>query len=496
MPGMAHLATLFDQLPGPHARRDALDAILGNLSSYEWRHLQDKLQLHSFAKDIIGSLPIELVALILSHLPPNAPFLYQTVSRRWRDVLSSSHVISSSLAQWYSDADPKLQGEIQGAVQDVYATQLLKAEHAWRFQQNRAFSFRRYNHPPLVLNWDDFNVDCVEDTICWLDPVERLIRLCNLRTGERTTIAGEARENILLLSLSANVVAFYTLSGCYVYDLQSRERTHFRLLRAGSSKTMAITAQGHIVAVAYYQYPRLEADVYLHFTQEHKTRHFLASAPAPSDGSEGLELTAVLLNKDRDMVTLFFMDAVAESNGDHNGLFCTSYSYGGQRLHNDSASRLDNKNSGTAFLKVPRAIDYTNREYVFEGCVDSDVDGRQATLLYFNNHQGCFTRQVTCRNSWKSFVSTIFKWKGMAFTLPWDKDLELFPPQPPHCEICGSHQLLESSSSEFGGAIALVGNESFLVCFAEDFCDVFCFDKHIQLPSDILSQERSPVQHP
>lgn len=122
-------------------------------------------------------------------------------------------MISSSLAQWYSDADPKLQGEIQGAVQDVYATQLLKAEHAWRFQQNRAFSFRRYNHPPLVLNWDDFNVDCVEDTICWLDPVERLIRLCNLRTGERTTIAGEARENILLLSLSANVVAFYTLSG-------------------------------------------------------------------------------------------------------------------------------------------------------------------------------------------------------------------------------------------------------------------------------------------
>lgn len=78
-----------------------------------------------------------------------------------------------------------------------------------------------------------------------------------------------------------------TRTRCYVYDLQSRERTHFRLLRAGSSKTMAITAQGHIVAVAYYQYPRLEADVYLHFTQEHKTRHFLASAPAPSDGSEG-----------------------------------------------------------------------------------------------------------------------------------------------------------------------------------------------------------------
>ena len=76
----------------------------------------------------------------------------------------------------------------------------------------------------------------------------------------------------------------------------------------------------------------------------------------------------------------------------------------------------------------------------WEGCVDSDVDGRQATLLYFNNHQGCFTRQVTCRNSWKSFVSTIFKWKGMAFTLPWDKDLELFPPpfpqDGPYCRSC------------------------------------------------------------
>ncbi|KAK8160524.1 hypothetical protein BKA80DRAFT_310796 [Phyllosticta citrichinensis] len=287
---MAHLdlATRFAHLPGPHARREALDAILGELTSYEWRETADKLLRRPFACDVVGSLPVEIVALIFLHLPLNATFLYQTVSRRWRDVLSSSHVILSTLAQWYSDPDPKLQGEIQGPLQDVHGTQLLKAEHAWRFHQNKPYCSRRYFCSSPLRSYRDFNAACVGDSICWLDQNDagRLLHLCNLRTGETTAITGEAREQMSAFSLSKNIVAFLSRGGFYVYNIQSHEQRYFRLPHAGSDKTMTLRAGGNTVAIVYYKHPRREADVYLHNVHEQKTGHFSINVPTPADVPE------------------------------------------------------------------------------------------------------------------------------------------------------------------------------------------------------------------
>ncbi|KAK7514807.1 hypothetical protein IWZ03DRAFT_226085 [Phyllosticta citriasiana] len=486
---MAHLATLFAQLPGPHARRDALDAILGDLTSYEWRDMTNKLLRRSFHCDVVGSLPVELVALIFQHLPPNAPFLYQTVSRRWRDVLSSSHVISSTLAQWYSDADPKLQGEIQGPLQDVYGTQLLKAEHAWRFQQNKPCCSRRYTCSSSRRSYRDYNAACVGDKICWLDNREsgRLLRLCNLRTGEMTAIAGEARESFLLCTLSRSIVAILAPRGFYVYDIAKHEKRYFLLPHTGSTNTMALTAGENTVAVGHYRHPRRVADVYLHDAHEQKTRHISVNAPAPPEAPEELSLTALLLNEDRRIFTAFFMALERGQNDeftDYYGLYCVSCSFDGDQLHSDSAARLTDVNSEGPFLKTPWATDYTKRLYKFESYRN------RRTILYFDNHGGHFSHQVVCE---KFILQTpVFEWKGIRYRGACTRNDKCID----ECSICKSHVpngLDLESEDRFR---LMFGDERFLVAFADEFCHVYCFDKHIKLPASIQPQRPLPLDVP
>jgi len=71
----------FRQLKTSRLRSDALDALIAELNPYEWRHVQAKLNAHDFRFDIMGALPVELVALVLAHLDVSAPYRLQTVRR-------------------------------------------------------------------------------------------------------------------------------------------------------------------------------------------------------------------------------------------------------------------------------------------------------------------------------------------------------------------------------------------------------------------------------
>src|SRR5207253_2799785 len=56
---------------------------------------------HPFQCDIIGSLPLELVAHVFSHLDIAAPYRLQSVSKRWNRNLRSLHILKTGLDQWY-----------------------------------------------------------------------------------------------------------------------------------------------------------------------------------------------------------------------------------------------------------------------------------------------------------------------------------------------------------------------------------------------------------
>jgi hypothetical protein len=69
----------FRSLQTNDARRAALEALVNEVTPYEWRMLHSATT-KSFEFDIIGQLPIELVAHIFRYLDTTTPFRLQLVS--------------------------------------------------------------------------------------------------------------------------------------------------------------------------------------------------------------------------------------------------------------------------------------------------------------------------------------------------------------------------------------------------------------------------------
>lgn len=84
------LIAAFKRLPAGDSRQNFLDALVGEFTAYEWRAVQRRLNERTFQRDIIGRLPVELVAHIFAYLEASAPYALQRVS-----TLGAAHVPDS-----------------------------------------------------------------------------------------------------------------------------------------------------------------------------------------------------------------------------------------------------------------------------------------------------------------------------------------------------------------------------------------------------------------
>lgn len=66
------------------SRTEALEALTAELTPAEWRALRAKLNSRDFRLDIVGALPVELVASIFAHVDISAPYRLQRVRRLHR----------------------------------------------------------------------------------------------------------------------------------------------------------------------------------------------------------------------------------------------------------------------------------------------------------------------------------------------------------------------------------------------------------------------------
>jgi len=74
------LIAAFRRLRTNDSRREAIEALVNELTPYEWRTLHDITAARTFQTDIIGQLPIELVAQVFSYLDTSTPYRLQRVS--------------------------------------------------------------------------------------------------------------------------------------------------------------------------------------------------------------------------------------------------------------------------------------------------------------------------------------------------------------------------------------------------------------------------------
>jgi hypothetical protein len=69
----------FGRLPTTDARLQAIEALMQTLSPHEWRAVHSIVAARAFQFDIIGHLPVELVAQIFSYLDTSTPYRLQPV---------------------------------------------------------------------------------------------------------------------------------------------------------------------------------------------------------------------------------------------------------------------------------------------------------------------------------------------------------------------------------------------------------------------------------
>ncbi|KAL1650239.1 hypothetical protein SLS58_001050 [Diplodia intermedia] len=488
-----------------------LDGIVDRLTTAEWRELLARLRQRDFRCDIVGASPVELVEHVFRFLPPHAPFLYQRVSRQWQRQLCSSHVTGCAIDSWYSDDDRKLAGEAAGLYSDRLAVQKWKADHVKRFREGRpyhgTFYHGSWNVKLTAPDRGEFpEADFAQDTLAW--KALRRIEAFNFRTGEHHSIMTDAREQIGTMKLTESLVAFFTLFSrvCHIYDLQTKERTHFTL---HNQNLDVFVAQGRTVLVASEsRNPSWSTRLNIHLWNavERRTRSFEINRYMPK--------CVVIDERTRSVVWFFCLRKETR-----NWLSFERWSFEGVLLgrheHDESVSVYSLR---TADI---RPMDYEGRLYHIKAPVrpfgyrEEPVFARTMTTIVFDNKLNKLSIK-TSNDALPAFRHEYFRkmpfdkftvclWKDAMFYMPpavtdeeaRTRDSSWGPQTYQTLERRGLHlgtmdmpddMALEHSGMP--GDETLVGNEHLLVLLRRGHCAVWCFDPHLQLP------ERVPVDDP
>jgi hypothetical protein len=256
------LIAAFRQLQTNDERLTAIRALAQELTSHEWRQLQELAAARNFQTDIVGRLPVELVAEIFAHLDTSTAFWLQSVSTRWRRVLQSPQVLTNTLVPWYG-----------------YTPQLLRADYGMcKTKAEVIHAFRNgcpKHHFKIRIVGIHHRMILTEDTLILTagaqgnsDP--RILCFFNIKTWELHSMTGDARERISQTFASDQIAGFTTESRvCYVSDLEGRGKRKFRV--PNNAFFQSVACRGRTVACAGCLPDHAEVYVWNYDTQQGKT---------------------------------------------------------------------------------------------------------------------------------------------------------------------------------------------------------------------------------
>ncbi|EUC47166.1 hypothetical protein COCMIDRAFT_35316 [Bipolaris oryzae ATCC 44560] len=317
-----------------HAQRQhALALLTAELTPYEWRYLHALTSSRSFQLDIIGRLPIELVAHVFTHLDPAAPYRFQVVSTRWRHILQSLPVLNAGLNSWY-----------QGAVNP----RDLENDTARQRAARRVHCFRTGRPLGIYKITSDEQIarpSMLGDYLGWLSETPqaspmRVACIFNLHNWNLDHIAGEAREQLINLVLSDQIVVLVTAAdACYVFELPTlSQRKKFRVPSA--SYLQNVTCRRSTVACLASLDMRTSVYIWDYntqrgtsFTISHDSDMFLGT-----HGPRGLLHIAPLLQPESETITLMFVMDTPTETPSQTLFVCARYTFGGNCVSSFSPS--------------------------------------------------------------------------------------------------------------------------------------------------------------
>jgi len=203
--------------------------------------------LISDTRDPFYSLPTELLICVFDFLHPYDVWSKRLICRRWNDILSSDNFTRTALNRFdtHDPADSALDPKTQAS-----SSHMLALRHILALRNGRPFSYVNYgdqfaflpNSHPIA-----HRLQLKGKHIAYLrgNPDTRegnTVVIRDLVTGETTSLCGTAREKIMLIELSTDIVAFFTYVGTvYVASLRDLQDS-LRAVRLPSSRILAAHA--------------------------------------------------------------------------------------------------------------------------------------------------------------------------------------------------------------------------------------------------------------
>ncbi|KAJ5580093.1 uncharacterized protein N7459_006078 [Penicillium hispanicum] len=218
--------------------------ILDQLRPDEWREVKYRTADKTFQCDLLGKLPLEIVALIAEHMDLADVVLLQRVSRRWQRVLSSPPVLGVAVRAVSGKEVP-----VSGF------TSAIKK----RLRMERGQPTAKVSLPsPLSAVHDTLmnlrGVGYSDGIYAWLEGSDgrTSITLLHLWSGRLTRLTTENREQLAELRISKQLVAAVSTRGyCHAWDLNTQEHQSFRL---SSLKFQHFIVHGLKIALSYRDY--------------------------------------------------------------------------------------------------------------------------------------------------------------------------------------------------------------------------------------------------
>ncbi|EUC37125.1 hypothetical protein COCCADRAFT_33580 [Bipolaris zeicola 26-R-13] len=311
-----------------HAQRQhALALLTAELTPHEWRYLHALTGSRSFKFDIIGRLPIELVAHIFTHLDPAAPYRFQIVSARWRHILQSPSVLTAGLNSWYQGtANPK--DFEHGTLRQCAARRIHRFRTGRPLGIYKITSDNRIARPSLR-----------GDYLAWLSgtpqtsPI-RVAHIFHLHDWKVGQLAGEAREQLIDLVLSDQIVVLVTAANvCYVYDVATLSHRK-RFTVPSASYLQNVTCRRSTVACLASLDMHISVFIWDYNTQRgtsfiisHDSDIFLGT-----HGPSGLLHIVPLLQPESETIILMFVMDTPTETPNQSLVACATYTFRGDYI--------------------------------------------------------------------------------------------------------------------------------------------------------------------
>jgi hypothetical protein len=264
--------------------------------------------LISDTRDPFYNLPTELLICIFDFLHPYDVWSKRLICRRWNNVLSSDDFTRTALNRFetHDPTDSALDPETHAS-----SSNMLALRHTLALRNGRPFSYVNYGDQFAFLpnaRQVARKLQLKGKYIAYLrgNPETgegNAVVVRDLVTGESTSLCGTAREKIMAIELSTDIIAFFTYVGTvYVASLLNLSDP-LRSVRLPSSTIYSAYADRGTLACLLGGASGVT--VFIHDTETRKSTSFTHPKSACCGESEAVHSFAMLVNSHDKVIDIF-----------------------------------------------------------------------------------------------------------------------------------------------------------------------------------------------